>query len=573
MALPQSPTTHNLIELGKEHGYLDIEEISRMVSMSDMSSEEMREAMSALEELGIVVIDRTRAAGAPAVERTRETEDGGSAADVSNLMRIYLTEMGRVPLLKREAELALARNIREREDELRSAVLGSLVARREIRNWETLLAQEEMTPKELMPRGRRTASGLSGMRRRMKGVAETIDESEQFIGGLRKKLKDPRLSPPARATLQKAIEKRDRLVIAKIVSLDLNEEKIKRLANKINDLASKIREYREELERYQKRFGSSCEQLRRDYARVKKGKLTAEAFRGKTGYAPSGVEAALDNMQTVAGRLERLRRALPVPIDRFLELDDRIASLEKTIRGDKLKLITANLRLVVSLAKKHPNSGLGFPDLIQEGSLGLIKAVDKFDYKRGFKFSTYATWWIRQSISRAIADQARLIRIPVHTKELISKLAKVTRSFRQKLGRDPTIGEYAKSLHIRMEKVDHVLKIMQEPLSLATPIGEDDGSYSYLEDLIEDKSGQAPSASALALLRREAVAKVLLTLTDREAKVIRLRFGIGSGCPRTLEEVGRMFRVTRERVRQVEAKAIRKLRRPSHSKSLRDYME
>jgi len=217
------------------------------------------------------------------------------------------------------------------------------------------------------------------------------------------------------------------------------------------------------------------------------------------------------------------------------------------------------------------NSNLELSDMIQEGGLGLMKAVEKFEYKRGFKFSTYATWWIRQSINRAIADQARTIRIPVHMKEMISKLTKVTRRYRQEFGRDPTPEEYTRHLHISSDKVRNVLKIMQEPISLATPVGEDEDSA--LEDFIEDKVGAAPAHAAMEYLRTKEVGKILSTLSEREARIIKLRFGIDSGYPRTLEEVGRIFKVTRERVRQIEAKAIRKLRHPSRSKSLRDYLD
>jgi RNA polymerase primary sigma factor len=571
MAIQASQAMKNLIDLGKEHGYLTLEEISRSLSMSNMNSEEVDELMSTLEDLGIEVVDRKKAAVAPVVEKERFSEEWTGSSDISNSIRMYLSEMGRVPLLNREEEVTLARNVREREKELRLLVLESPVTMREIRSWETLIAQQEMTPKELMPRGRKTTAELSGMRRRMKAVADFIGKSEKVMDGLRKKLKDPKLSPMKRMKLTKAIEKRNKQVIAKIVSLNLNQDKVKRLTNKIKNLANKIHECNDELERYSKRYGLSYPELQKYFNDVKKGKMRSEAFKAKTGYAPSAVEAALENMAAVQDRVDRIQHMLPIPLEKFLELDDKIVRLEETILEDKLKLIKANLRLVVSIAKKHVNSNLELSDLIQEGGLGLMKAVEKFEYKRGFKFSTYATWWIRQSINRAIADQARTIRIPVHMKELISKLTKVTRRYRQEYGRDPSLEEYTRSLHISMDKVKNVLKIMQEPVSLATPIGEDEDSY--LEDFIEDKTGAAPSNSAATFLRRGEVEKVLSTLTDREAKIIKLRFGIDSGYPRTLEEVGRIFRVTRERVRQIEAKAIRKLRHPSRSKSLRDYLD
>ncbi len=572
-----------LINMGKEKGFLTYDELNEVLPKDMVSPDRIEDILAIFEEMDIEVVERPEdyrpenkqlaPGGKSPAETDALKEDLDYKEKAADPVKMYLREMGMVSLLNREGEVEIAKRIEEGEQEVLDAILETSIGIKEIIKLKDDLREEKISLKEVLRDMDEDYTQEEVVARKeeviklLDDVAKLEEKRRVIQEGLFVNGHEPLGKNAFHPELLEIKDQMNSLV----KDLRLGRKQIDKIIDKLRSYVVRLEAAEKKVERCMINTGRPYQELSRIFREVEENPDKIDEAAANLGLTVEEFRSLEDMAREGRQEIRNIEMETRMDARSLKQILRRVENGERKAKDAKRELIEANLRLVVSIAKKYTNRGLQFLDLVQEGNIGLMKAVDKFEYQRGYKFSTYATWWIRQAITRAIADQARTIRIPVHMIETINKLIRTSRYLVQELGREPTPEEIAEKMEFPLEKVRKVLKIAKEPISLETPIGEEEDSH--LGDFIEDKKATSPIDAVINLNLSEQTRKVLATLTPREEKVLRMRFGIGEKADHTLEEVGRDFSVTRERIRQIEAKALRKLRHPSRRKKLKSFIE
>jgi RNA polymerase primary sigma factor len=567
--------TKEAIEKAKEKGKLTYNELADILP-EDATVDEIDEVMVALSNTDVEVVDEFKIDSeknakikqkAKVAKKAEQRKDAAHSRleRADDPVRMYLREMGRVPLLTKDQEVSIAKRIEAAELELRMLLLGTPYTLKEIQMMAARLLAGRLNFAQVT-----IDEDIRVQHKFVKDLPDLMERLIELDGQIEAQDKRARrtgLSAKSKANINKKINEYRHQQVEVINRFNLKPKEILKISRKIKGLKRRIFAARDEIDRVEREVGFPADKIHKIAVQIRR---SASAIK-KYDVEKDVVLDAERRLLIAQRKIEQIETDARLEADGISELIDIIKDKEEKIYTAKMELVEANLRLVVSIGKKYTNRGMSFLDLIQEGNIGLMKAVDKFEYQRGYKFSTYATWWIRQAITRSIADQARTIRIPVHMIESINKLVRTSRRLVQELGREPSPEEIAEEMEMSADKVRAILKIAQEAISLETPVG-DEGDSSF-GDFIEDKGAESPSNATAFSVFQGRLDEVLGSLTEREEKVLRLRFGLGDGYPRTLEEVGSVFNVTRERVRQIEAKALRKMRHPTRARELKSFVD